>query len=184
MTNDMIRLDIRVHPGKEQKRPDNKLRRRQPPRGVKIRRGKIEYPSTLHTRVQHVKRDTHQYNSQRHPSLPFQQQRENKRTLHIMYLEKNEEYQRHQLASPFRKIPEKCHSNKNRSLHQHPPDAVIHRSPPLGIEKHTVTRFHEIQGNKDNNSNSCHHGQKNMKRIHPTILLITRIINKYHANKQ
>ena len=101
-----------------------------------------------------------------------------------MYLEKNKEKQRHQLIPPIREIPEKCHRDKNRSFHQYPADPVIYWSPPLGIEKHTITRFHEVQGYKNNNSNSGHHGQKNMKCIHPTILLITRIINKYHANKQ
>ena len=72
MTNNMVRLYIREHPGKEQYRSDNKLRGRQPLRGIKIRRGEIENPPSLHTRVQHVKRDSHQHDSYRHSPLTFQ----------------------------------------------------------------------------------------------------------------
>ena len=72
MTNNMVRLYIREHPGKEQYRPDNKLRGHQPLRGIKIRRGKIENPPSLHTRIQHIKRDPHQHDSHRHSPLTFQ----------------------------------------------------------------------------------------------------------------
>ena len=72
MTNDVIRLYIREHPGKKQYRSDNKLRGCQPFRSIKIRRGKIKYPSPLHTRIQHIKRDPHQHDSHRHSPLTFQ----------------------------------------------------------------------------------------------------------------
>ncbi len=110
MTNNMVRLYIREHPGKEQYRPDNKLRGTSTTPGIKIRRGKIK----IHPPCIHAFNTLNVIPINMIPigilPLPFSNNGKNKRTLKIMYLEKNKEDQRHQLIPPIREIPEKVPS--------------------------------------------------------------------------
>ena len=132
MAYHVIGMKIYEHACKEQQHSQQGVRFQQigPTTGIQPFRSKIEQTACLHHSVQDVEHNAHSHNGYRHPALPFQQKRKDKRPLKVMQLKQQEEkIHWHRKANPA-PAPQPKHDNENRRFHQHPCQLVVNGISP------------------------------------------------------
>ena len=113
VANDMVRMDIDVHPRDENHETRNELGCRQPIGAIIVIRRNVEYPPALHQGIQHVECHAHDNDGKRHQALAAHQEREHERTLEVMQLKQEQEGQPHQVHASFGESPQQQHGMNN-----------------------------------------------------------------------
>ena len=173
MTNNVIRMDVDAPTCHKNNRSDDELRCLHPRRGVELRiilRGQMEEPVTLDITVDEVPRHGEQHDNQWHLTIPFQQEREDERALHVMELKQQKEHpirSIHRHAVILRKglEIEVQHYKEHRALHQQPAHFVVNRRTPFLGTHLTVTGIHKIKGHKYHQTYQEHNVQQVIKKL-------------------
>ena len=143
IADNVIALNIDEHADDEHEETDDELRLHQPILSIIGIGRDIENPATLHQRIEQVERNAHDDDGKRHLAVSSQAERKHERTLEIMKLEEEQESQTHNVASTIRAKPHHQHGYKDRCLHQHPTQLIIHRRTPFLIVEFTIACIHE-----------------------------------------
>ena len=90
MADDVIRLPVDPHAGKEQDCSGDELRCGQPLDRIHIFGGEVEYPHTLYITSQQVEYDPHRHNTGGHLAFPLDKQWKDEGPLEIMQFKEQE----------------------------------------------------------------------------------------------
>ncbi len=90
MADDVIRLPVDPHAGKEQDCSGDELRCSQPLDRIHIFGGEVEYPHTLYIAIQQVEYDPHRHNTGGHLAFPLDKQWKDEGPLEIMQFKEQE----------------------------------------------------------------------------------------------
>ena len=124
----------------------------------------VEYPASLHQRVEYIEYHGHHYDAQRHLATRAEQQRKYERPLQVVCLEQYEHDQRRGLKATVRPPPQRGHGEEYGSLHEHPAQTVVDgRTPAAGVH-HAVACVDKVQGHEDCHRHKCHGGKKYVER--------------------